>query len=281
MDRENKAIAHIHGGNDIFMARFFPLFSGSSGNSAYFGSGDGGVLIDVGMSAKKTVLSLEHVGVSPASLTAILITHEHIDHVRGLRVFAKKYRLPVYASPGTASALREQGLIDETTPLIELGVDGIRTGALFVKPFHTSHDCRESYGYRMDLPDGRTAALATDLGYFSDEVRRGISGCDLVMIESNHDVRMLQNGSYPYPLKRRILSDIGHLSNDGCAQVLPGLIEAGSTRFVLGHLSRENNIPELAYQTSLAELKTHGMREHIDFELTVAPRENGGSMTIF
>lgn len=264
------------------MARFFPLFSGSSGNSVYFGSGTGGILIDVGMSARKTAQALERVGVDPMRLGGIFITHEHIDHVRGLRVFAKKYGLPVYASAGTLTALQEEQLVDAATPLHVLPPQGIETaGSVIVQPFHTSHDCREAFGYRIDLPDGRTAALATDLGYYSEEVEEALRGRDLVMLESNHDVRMLQNGSYPYPLKRRILSDIGHLSNECCANALPALVKSGSTRFVLAHLSKENNIPELAYQTSLAELQVHGMRQGFDFELSVAPRENSGGMMIF
>ncbi len=264
------------------MARFFPLFSGSSGNSMYIGSGDGGILIDIGMSARKTTLALERVGVDPAKLGGIFITHEHIDHVRGLRVFTKKYDIPVYASAGTLAALEESGQVDAKTRLFEMPAEGMTVPAdIGVQAFHTSHDCREGLGYCVTLPDGRTAAVATDLGYLSDEVQQAIAGRDLVVLESNHDVRMLQNGSYPYPLKRRILSDIGHLSNDTCAHALPGLVEQGSTRFVLAHLSKENNIPALAYQTSLAELTMHGMRQNVDFQLSVAPRENTGGMMIF
>ena len=264
------------------MARFFPLFSGSSGNSMYFGSGDGGILIDVGMSAKKTAAALQSVGIAPENLGGIFITHEHIDHVRGLRVFLKKYRVPVYASEGTCSAILEQGLVPEGAELQVLGAAGTQAAGIQVRPFHTSHDCREGYGYVMSFPDGRTAVLSTDLGYLSKEVTDAVSGCDLVVIESNHDVRMLQNGSYPYPLKRRILSDIGHLSNESCAEILPQLIRKGSTRFVLAHLSRENNLPELALETSRAELKQNGMRENFDYVLTVAPRENTtGHISIF
>ncbi|MDD6175148.1 MAG: MBL fold metallo-hydrolase [Firmicutes bacterium] len=264
------------------MARFFPLFSGSSGNSMYFGSGDGGILIDIGMSAKKTAAALQSAGIAPESLGGIFITHEHIDHVSGLRVFLKRYPIPVYASAGTCSALREQGLLPESAELNVLGAAGTQAAGIQVRPFHTSHDCREGYGYVMSMPDGRTAALSTDLGYLSEEVLDAVSGCDLVVMESNHDVRMLQNGSYPYPLKRRILSDIGHLSNESCAGILPELIRTGSTRFVLAHLSRENNLPELALATSRAELQLHGMRENLDYSLAVAPRENhSGHISIF
>lgn len=248
----------------------------------YFGSGDGGILIDIGMSAKKTAAALQSAGIAPESLGGIFITHEHIDHVSGLRVFLKRYPIPVYASAGTCSALREQGLLPEGAELNVLGAAGTQAAGIQVRPFHTSHDCREGYGYVMSMPDGRTAALSTDLGYLSEEVLDAVSGCDLVVMESNHDVRMLQNGSYPYPLKRRILSDIGHLSNESCAGILPELIRTGSTRFVLAHLSRENNLPELALATSRAELQLHGMRENLDYSLAVAPRENhSGHISIF
>ena len=248
----------------------------------YFGSGDGGILIDIGMSAKKTAAALQSAGIAPESLGGIFITHEHIDHVSGLRVFLKRYPIPVYASAGTCSALWEQGLLPESAELNVLGAAGTQAAGIQVRPFHTSHDCREGYGYVMSMPDGRTAALSTDLGYLSEEVLDAVSGCDLVVMESNHDVRMLQNGSYPYPLKRRILSDIGHLSNESCAGILPELIRTGSTRFVLAHLSRENNLPELALATSRAELQLHGMRENLDYSLAVAPRENhSGHISIF
>lgn len=264
------------------MARFFPLSSGSSGNSVYFGSGAGGILIDAGISARRMTQTLEGAGIDPTKLGGIFLTHEHIDHVNGLRVFAKKYKLTVYGSKGTLAALEEGALVDASTPLVAIDETGVETaGGVIVRPFHTSHDCREGYGYQIDLPDGRTAALATDLGYLSEEVLQAIRGRDLVMIESNHDVRMLENGSYPYPLKRRILSDMGHLSNETCAKVLPELVKSGSTRFALAHLSKENNTPALAYQTSLAELQLQRMRPGIDFELMVAPRETTGNMILF
>lgn len=263
------------------MSRFFPLFSGSSGNCTYIGSGEDGILIDAGVSAKRMTKMMDEVGIRIPSLTGIFVTHEHSDHTRGLRVFAKKYHLPVFASPGTAAALREQGVIDPVTPLIEIGTKRMDCGTLTVQPFHISHDCREGYGYRIAMPDGRFAGVATDVGYFSDEVYRGLFGCDLVIIESNHDVRMLQNGPYPYPLKQRILSDLGHLSNDACAGALVKLVQSGTSRIVLAHLSRENNLPELAYQTAMAELKLHGLLEHIDFELSVAQPENDGVVILF
>jgi len=147
--------------------------------------------------------------------------------------------------------------------------------------FRTPHDSRESVGYVITLPGGRKAAIVTDLGIMTDEIMAAISGCDLVLIESNHDVRMLENGEYPYYLKRRILSEIGHLSNDGCAQAVTKLLKSGTTRFFLGHLSRENNTPELAYQNTYSALVQCGAVEGQDFLLSVAPRCNSDKITVF
>lgn len=150
-----------------------------------------------------------------------------------------------------------------------------------IQPFATSHDSRESLGFRITLPDGRGWRWRPTPGVMTDTVRAALSGCDLVHIESNHDVRMLENGPYPYYLKRRILADTGHLSNDACAAELTALAQNGTTRFVLAHLSRENNLPEIAYMTAQAALCGAGMQENIDFLLQVAPRGAEAPVTLF
>lgn len=254
------------------MAKFCPLFSSSGGNSVYVGCGEDGVLIDVGMSAKQMDIALHNIGVDPDSIRAIFITHEHNDHVKGLRVFASKHKIKIYATKGTAFYLDnyELSTAKENLKCEVLGEGGTEAGELFVKPFRTSHDARESCGYTVETPDGRKIAVATDLGYVSDTVHNAISGSDLVMLESNHDIRMLENGPYPYQLKERILSNKGHLSNDACADEAVRLIESGTTRLFLGHLSKENNFPELAYQTTHAMLTQAGMQEDSDYILKVA-----------
>lgn len=262
------------------MARFCTLFSGSSGNSYYIGSADEGILIDAGRTAKQLDNMLKNCGIDVAAVRAVFVTHEHTDHVKGLRVFASRHRLPVYASAGT---LEELELLDCLSPKYTasvVGPEGMECAGMFIRPFHTSHDSAESVGFRIETRDGRTAAISTDLGFLSEEVRQGISGADMVVLESNHDVGMLQNGPYPYPLKRRILSKTGHLSNTDCAGELCGLAASGTTRFVLAHLSAENNTPELAYQTSLCSLTLSGLRQGTDFELYVAQRENTEGKTI-
>lgn len=261
------------------MARFCPLFSGSSGNCLYVGNADGGLLIDAGVSARRIEQALLARDIAPSSIRAILVTHEHTDHTAGLRVLQKRYGMPIFCSEGTRNGLLESGAITDKTdcrPLREAVLDDFEITA-----FATSHDCRESNGFRIELRDGRSVGIATDLGVVTDAVRDGIVGCDLIHIESNHDVRMLENGSYPYVLKRRILSSHGHLSNEACADELPALLERGTTRIFLGHLSRENNMPALAHATALSVLQAQGAVEYRDFILQVAPPENEAAPLIF
>lgn len=251
------------------MAKICQLFSGSSGNSTYIGSGNGGILIDIGVSAKRMTEALANIGVDPASLKGIFITHEHNDHVSGLRVFAARHHIPVFGPEGSMMALEECGHL--------CGVDGyildmpqIAVGDFGVSAFTTSHDTKASCGYRVTLPDSQAVAVCTDLGFVSEAVRQGISGCNTIVLESNHDIDMVKTGPYPYHLKERILSRRGHLSNDACAAELPRLIEKGTTRLILSHLSRENNIPMLARRTAVVALKEHGMAEQKDYLLEVA-----------
>ncbi len=255
------------------MARFCPLFSGSSGNCLYVGTATDGLLIDAGVSARRIERALWEREIASDAIRAVLVTHEHSDHIRGLRVLCKRLRIPVYATAGTCAALRAEAVLEPETLCLPL-LDSQAVGDFLVTPFATSHDSRESCGYRITLPDERRVGVATDLGVMTTTVREQLCGCDLVHIESNHDVRMLENGPYPYPLKRRILSDIGHLSNEACARELPALVRSGTTRLFLGHLSRENNLPALAQSTAQAELTVAGMTEGVDYLLGVAAPES-------
>lgn len=264
------------------MARFCPLFSGSSGNSYYIGSSAAGILVDAGRTAKQLTEMMQSCGIETDCVKAIFVTHEHSDHVQGLRVLASRHHIPVYTSSGTLAALEQMNCLNEKFSSGVIGENGMECAGMYIKPFHTSHDSAESVGYLITTQDGRKVGISTDLGYMSQEVRGALCGTDLLVLESNHDVGMLSNGPYPYPLKKRILSEIGHLSNAACAEELCGFAQSGTTRFVLAHLSSENNTPELAYQTSLCSLRMAGMEEGTDFELCVAPRENkAGKVTIF
>lgn len=251
------------------MARFCSLFSSSSGNCTYIGSSGGGVLIDAGVSAKQISLKLNGIGVSERNIGAVFVTHEHGDHVKGLRVLASKYNIPVYATEGTIRELEKMGIINGKFPVIPIG-DGVEYNGQLVVPFRTSHDVAESCGYSVTTSDGRKICVATDTGIVTDEMRTALTGCDLALVESNHDIGMLRNGSYPYLLKRRILSDVGHLSNIACGDFVTELVESGTTRLILGHLSKENNIPSLAYRTSKSALDCMGATENRDYILKVA-----------
>ncbi len=256
------------------MPRLYPLFSGSSGNCYYIGSAQSGILIDAGRSAKQIENSLAERGLDIRNVRAVFVTHEHSDHIQGLRVLASRHRLPVYASAGTIRALEEKGYINEKISVYELHDGGADAADMHITAFHTSHDCAEGCGYVVETADSRKTAFATDTGMITDEIRSAISGCDTVVLESNHDIRMLENGPYPYILKKRILSEYGHLSNDACADTAVGLIRSGTTRILLAHLSKENNIPMLAEQTSVCAFEEEKMKRNIDYMLTVVG-ENG------
>ena len=241
------------------MAKFCPLFSSSSGNCIYIGTSDGGILIDAGVSAKRITSALDSIGVSPESIGAIFITHEHSDHVNGLRVFA-----------GTLGALDSMCILNGKFTAHEIDESGAEAAGIYVKPFATPHDATQSCGYTAVTPDGRRISVATDLGHMTDTVMNAIYGSDLVMLESNHEIDLLRRGPYPYPLKQRILSDRGHLSNTACSDAAVKLLDSGTVRFMLGHLSKQNNTPELAYETTHSAFTVHGARSGSDYLLGVA-----------
>lgn len=253
------------------MMRYCPLFSGSSGNCTYVGTADGGVLIDVGVSARRIKTALEEREIAPSTIRAVLLTHEHSDHVAGLRVLCKQYGWPVVASEGTLDALADQdklpcnGRVYMLSSNQSLAIAGLR-----VAPFEAPHDSRQCFGYRIDSEDGRSLAMTTDLGFMPDYILRTILGCQTIHIESNHDPEMLRNGPYPFWLIQRIRGEGGHLSNQECAAVLPTLVNAGANRIVLAHLSEHNNTPELALSCSSTALSAAGVSVGRECLLSVA-----------
>lgn len=249
------------------MAKFFPLLSGSRGNCTYIEAGSHALLVDCGGSFKAIREALIGRDLSFDKVEALLITHEHTDHISALGMLLRRVNIPVYSSVATAEALR---------PYLPAGAEiypfeeTAEAGVFPVRRFNTSHDCPGSSGYRITLPDGREVAVCTDLGVVTDEVRRAVTGCEAVCLESNHDLGMLCAGSYPEPLKRRILSETGHLSNTSAAAELPGLVRGGATRLILGHLSRQNNRPDIAAAAARASLFSSNMEEGRDCLLYVA-----------
>lgn len=264
------------------MAKFCSLFSSSSGNCTFVASGKTRILIDAGVSAKRIKEALLSRDIDPKTLSAIFVTHEHSDHTKGIRVLASGFGIPVYATDGTMDGMANDGILTGKFPVNIIERDGqAEVGDLLIRSFSTPHDSNESCGFTVTFPDERKAAIATDIGHMTNEIMSNLIGCDLVMLESNHDIGMLENGPYPYYLKKRILSDFGHLSNEACASAAAELVEKGTTRLFLGHLSEQNNYPPLAYQTSIAAISDMGARENIDYILKVNPKENLEDMVRF
>lgn len=236
------------GGRVWVMAEFISLYSGSSGNCSVVRCGERYLLVDMGKGVRTTMAALKALELPIGSCDGVLITHEHSDHVKGLTSFLKRYPLPVYGAADTLDVLEYNGVVPPSCPLYALGGAEEDVGAFGVRSFPTSHDV-PCVGYRIQTEDGRTMAIATDLGTLTPAVHEALAGCDLVALESNYDLHMLRTGPYPYYLRARIESTRGHLSNDECSAKLLELIQEGCKRFALCHLSQENNTPERALQT--------------------------------
>lgn len=225
------------------------LASGSSGNSFFIRSQKTRLLTDVGLSSKRIETLLKGIGEDPSLLDGILITHEHIDHVRGLRVFAKKFNIPIYLNYGTWKAVSAQ--LEEVDPknvTIFPAGDRHTFGDLTVESFPVSHDAAEPMCFTF-FDGEKKISYVTDLGYVSDRIKEQIFGSHVIIMEANHDVGMLRMGSYPWNVKRRILGDTGHLSNESSAEALSEVIDQRTERVYLAHLSKENNMIDLARMT--------------------------------
>ena len=247
--------------------------SGSSGNSTYIGNGNTHILIDAGVSCKQIVEPIGELGVAPGDIDAVFITHEHIDHIKGIGVLARKYRIPLYATPGTWQGIgKTVGDIPEESVRYVYPGSMTLVGGLCVKPFSIPHDAAEPVGYSV-FTDNRKLTVATDIGCPTEEIKDNIYDSDVLLLEANHDVNMLQVGPYPYPLKQRILGDRGHLSNENSGRLLCRLLHDNLKHIVLGHLSKENNIPQLAYETVRLEInQADNPYRAGDFPIQVARR---------
>ena len=256
--------------------RMCSIASGSSGNCIYVGSDNSHLLIDTGISKKRIEEGLNKLEIKGDELDGILITHEHSDHIKGLGVFSRKYEIPIYATPGTIAGIKESSTLGKMPEglLHPIKTDHpFRLGELDVHPFAISHDANEPSGYRIEQ-GGKSVAVATDLGKYDDYIIDKLQGLDVLLLEANHDIRMLQAGSYPYPLKRRILGERGHLSNEASGQLLGKVLHDKIKKIILGHLSKENNYAKLAYETVRLEV-TMGDNPYdgSDFSISVAKRD--------
>ena len=260
------------------MFTFTTLASGSTGNAALVSCGDTHILLDAGISAKRITAGLAELGVKPHQLSAILLTHEHSDHVSGLRVLTKKAGAPIYATRSTLWEWYKRNRCDEVKALFrkqEAGT-GFQIGSLWVESFPTPHDAADSVGYSI-AGEGKRVVLCTDLGHVTQEVRQAVKGCDLLVCETNHDVDWVRSGPYPYYLKQRILGDCGHLSNEAGAELAAFAVETGARSVILAHLSQTNNTPVRAYDTVALRLLSMDCDPERDISLTVAPRNTVGT----
>ncbi|MGN1059476.1 MAG: MBL fold metallo-hydrolase [Clostridia bacterium] len=252
------------------MIRFQSFLSGSSGNCTFITDGTVHLLIDCGAGGKYITECMRRIGVAPDALSGILITHEHRDHIAGAGIMSRKFNIPIYATPKTWEAIRDSlGTLAPGNRRLTEPV--MRIGGLSVRSFPIPHDAAQPVGYSFTSGSERFT-VATDLGCVTDDLLETLMGSTSVIIEANHDVDMLKKGRYPYPLKKRILGDRGHLSNENCGRLCARLAKNGTCAFWLGHLSAENNNPLLAYDTVAASLQEESLTVGAGVALNVLPR---------
>jgi len=252
--------------------RLCSLSSGSSGNCIFVGNDRSGLLVDCGISGKETLKNLHSIGVCSSTIKAVVVTHEHSDHIKSVGIISRKLGIPIYANINTWNSMG--ALIGTVKPN---NIRSFNTGeeleiaGIGIKSFNIPHDAADPVGF--SFYEGKNkVSIATDLGYFSDTVRENIRGSDMVLLESNHDIEMLMTGRYPFFLKRRIMSEQGHLSNEAAGNAVYELLQTGVREVLLGHLSQENNFPELAYETVKGILKQNNINVDADIKLDLAPR---------
>lgn len=255
------------------MIKVTSLGSGSKGNSVLVSSGSGNILIDCGLTVRALGERLASIDLSLLDIDAVLVTHEHDDHIKSARALQETYDIPVYTHQQTARALAERLGMGAGKEFFDLG--GFSVSAFRVTPFRTSHDAVFPLGFAVEDGESRFV-YCTDTGRMTEEALAAAKGAETVFLESNHDVEMLIRGGYPRWLKQRILSDKGHLSNATCAELCAELLACGTKNIILGHLSEENNLPELAYREAQSALSAGGAKLNADFTLTVAVQHSVG-----
>lgn len=252
------------------MNTFVSLISGSSGNATFVSDGKTNILIDCGMSGSRLKEALHAIDVLPERIDALLITHEHSDHTKGAGVVSRRYDLPVYATIGTHAGM-DIGRIDDRNIRFVKEDEETEIGSISITPFAIPHDAQQPVGFTLTVGSEKYS-IATDIGKMTNDILQHIVGSKKVILESNHDIQMLQYGSYPFPLKQRILSDRGHLSNEMASKTAYYLVQNGTEHITLGHLSEENNRPEIAMLETYNLLTQNDVKVGQDVILQVAYR---------
>lgn len=253
------------------MFKFCSLYSGSTGNSLLVQSDKNKILIDAGESCKKIEEGLSNLNVNISEIDAILVTHEHSDHVKGLGTLSKKHNIPVFANNGTWNSMIEQKnkIAKENINIFKTNEE-FKIGDFFITPFNIPHDATDPCGFNICYGNNKIS-IATDLGHITDDILYHLSNSSFIMLEANYDQEILKCSSYPYSLKRRISGPEGHLSNDLAGQLISHLMKSGLNQAMLGHLSKENNFPELAYKTVVEKIIENHLNEN-SIRLNVAKR---------
>ncbi len=259
--------------------KLLSISSGSSGNCYYVGNDNTHILVDAGISGKKIECGLNQIGIKGNELSGVLITHEHIDHVKGIGVLARKYNIPIYATDDTIFEIKHMKSLGDIPNDLFVRIEPdnkFMINDITIDPTSIWHDAADPVCYSM-FDGNKKISIATDLGNYDDYIVDKLKDSDIMVIEANHDIRMLQAGPYPYYLKQRILGNYGHLSNERSGQLIKTLLNNHIKGILLGHLSKENNFEELAYETVKLELSDNEFTNDVrEFGLCVAKRDIPG-----
>lgn len=260
------------------MINFCTFYSGSSGNCTFITDKKTKLLIDVGVSGKTVEKSFQDIGYKAEDVDGILITHEHIDHIRGVGILSRKHNIPIYANKSTWEAMKSViGEIKDNNIKYFNTNESFEIGDIGIKAFDIPHDAKEPVGYSFYI-DKKKVTTATDIGHINEKLIDNLKNSDILLLESNHDIEMVKASRYPYFLKQRILGDNGHLSNDNAGKLLCKLINHGVNKVILGHLSKENNFPELCYRSVANILESDNIKIGKDIKMEVALRNSHSTM---
>ncbi len=255
------------------MLKYCSIGSGSSGNCHYVGYKDTNILVDAGLSGKRITTGLKDIEVDIDKVKGIFITHEHSDHIKGAGIISRKFDIPIFANIKTWRSMKDKiGDIKDINMKVFENDKTYSLGDIIIRPFSIPHDSEDAVGYNFYAGTNDKLSIATDIGQITENIRKHLYKSKLVVLESNYDPNMLMMGSYPYSLKRRVMSEEGHLSNEDAGKFCVELVKEGTERILLAHLSKENNFPELAYETSKGILAQNNIIVGQDLKLDVLSR---------